>query len=181
MSMTRALRSTALALVVLAASAGAARATEVGRSRRIGLGVQIFDPTAIIGKVFIGGGNAIDFGLGFGGVFTRCRRSDGSYARCNDVGGRFWSLHGDYLWQDNLVREGNFILDWHIGAGARLIFDSGNDTSYVQLNARMPLGLDATFNRPNFLEVFLEIAPSLVIVPPLWFDIDVALGVRLYF
>jgi hypothetical protein len=178
--MTRVLTTTALALVVLAASAGDGQATEVGSSRRIGLGFQIIDPTAIIGKVFIGRGNAIDFGLGFGGVgYVRCRREGSRYDYCNGVG--FWSLHGDYLWQDNLVRQGGLNLDWHIGVGGRLVFDNASDRTYIDLIARMPIGLDFTFARPSFLEAFFEIAPGLVIVPPLWFDIDAALGVRFYF
>jgi hypothetical protein len=45
----------------------------------------------------------------------------------------------------------------------------------------MPLGLDLTFARPHFLEVFVEIAPGLIILPPLWPDIDAAVGVRFYF
>jgi hypothetical protein len=179
--MTRPLAIAALVLTTLGGTTGAARATEVGGARRIGLGVQLIDPTAIIGKIFIGHGNAIDAGLGFGGVgYVHCRGPNGSYYACDNIG-RFWSIHSDYLWQDNLTREGNLTLDWHIGAGGRLIFDNTSDRGYVDLIARMPLGLDFTFARPNFLEAFVEIAPGLVIVPPLWFDIDAALGVRLYF
>ena len=37
------------------------------------------------------------------------------------------------------------------------------------------------FRRPDFLEAYLEIAPAIVIVPPLDFTIDVGLGVRAYF
>jgi hypothetical protein len=112
--------------------------------------------------------------------YVRCRNSAGYYDYCGDSFGRLFSVHGDYLWQDNLVREGNLKLDWHIGAGGRLIFDNVTNRGFA-LIARMPIGLDFTFNRPGFLEVFVEIAPGLVIVPPLFFDIDAALGVRLYF
>jgi hypothetical protein len=179
--MKRFIPGTALALAVLAGNLGAVHATEVGTSRRLGLGVQIIDPIAIIGKMFIGGGNAIDAGLGFGSVgYVRCRDAVGVYAYCGDNVGRLFSIHGDYLWQDNLVREGNLKLDWHIGAGGRIIFDNVSNRGFA-LIARMPIGLDFTFNRPGFLELFVEIAPGLVIVPPLFFDIDAALGVRLYF
>jgi hypothetical protein len=180
--MTRFLAITTLATTLsltLGATAGTAQATEVGSSRTVGLGVQIIDPFAIIGKVFIGHGKAIDAGLGFAGYgYVRCRRPNDQSQYC---GSRFFSIHSDYLWEDVLVREGNLKLDWHIGAGGRIIFDNGSDRGYVDLIARMPLGLDFTFARPSFLEAFVEIAPGLVIVPPVWFDIDAALGVRLYF
>jgi hypothetical protein len=179
--MMRVTATTALALTILAGATGTAAATEVGNSRRIGIGFQIIDPTAIIGKLFIGRGNAIDAGLGFGGVgYVRCRGPNNAYRYCDNIGS-FWSIHADYLWEDTLVHEGNLKLDWHIGVGGRIIFDNTSDRGYVDLIARMPLGLDFTFARPSFLEAFVEIAPGLVIVPPLWFDIDAALGVRFYF
>jgi hypothetical protein len=179
--MTRVTAATALALTILGATSGAAFATEVGTSRRFGLGFQLGDPTAIIGKLFIGGGHAVDGGLGFGGVgYNRCRGPGDTNHYCDNIG-RFWSLHADYLWQDNLAAEGGLKVDWHIGAGGRIIFDRTSDSSYVDLIARMPLGVDFTFAKARFVEAFLEIAPGIFIVPFLWLDIDVALGVRFYF
>jgi hypothetical protein len=178
--MMRVTATTALALIILGATSGTAFATEVGTSRRIGLGFQLGDPTAIIGKIFLGGGHAFDGGLGFGGFgYVRCGPRS-NYRYCDNIG-NLWSLHADYLWQENLVVQGGLKLDWHVGVGGRVIFDNTADSSYVDLIARLPLGLDFTFARPSFLEAFVEIAPGLVIVPPLWFDIDVALGVRGYF
>jgi hypothetical protein len=167
--------------LTIVAGAGATAHAQVGTGRTFGLGFQVGDPTALIGKVFIGGGNAIDFGLGFGGFgYARCRDANNHWYYCGDRYGRDWSLHADYLWQDNLVR-GQAKLDWHIGAGARMEFWDAWDGGRVGLIARMPVGLDLTFARPNFLEVFFEIAPGIVIVPPLFFDLDAALGVRFYF
>jgi hypothetical protein len=45
----------------------------------------------------------------------------------------------------------------------------------------MPLGLDLGFRKPDFLEVFVEIAPAMYIVPGLDLDIEAFLGVRFYF
>jgi len=164
-----------------------AQATEVGAGRNFGLGFQVGDPTAIIGKLFIGGGNAIDFGVGFGGYgvgSSWCYRNNGSRYRC---GGRLGhaSIHGDYLWQDNIAR-GTAKLDWHIGVGGRVHFWQYNDNwddddGDLALAVRMPLGLDLTFNRPDFLEVFFEIAPGLYFLPFVDFDVDAAIGVRFYF
>lgn len=180
--MTRLIPVMVLSLTIVAGASATANATEVGSARTFGLGFQVGDPTAIIGKVFVGSGNAIDFGLGFRGWgYGRCRDRRGNYYyNCGGYGNDF-SLHGDYLWQDTLVRS-QVKLDWHIGGGARLIFwDSWGDGGYIEAMARMPIGLDLTFNRPSFLEVFFEIAPGIVFVPGLWFDIDAALGVRFYF
>jgi hypothetical protein len=180
--MTRLLSVMVLSLTIVAGTSATAHATEVGNGRNFGLGFQLGDPTALIGKAFIGRGNAIDFGLGFGvgWGYARCRDSHGDWYYCGDRYGRNWSLHGDYLWQDNLVR-GRAQLDWHIGAGARIDFWDAFDGGRVAVTARMPIGLDLSFDRPNFLEVFFELDPGIVIVPPLIFDLDAAIGVRFFF
>jgi hypothetical protein len=170
-----------LSLTVVAGAVGTANATEVGSSRNFGLGFQLGDPTAFTGKAFIGGLNAIDFGLGFGGYgYGRCRDPEGRRYYCGDRGWSDLSLHADFLWQDNLVHS-TARLDWHIGAGGRLIFWDAFDRGYIDVIARMPLGLDLTFQRPGFIEVFFEIAPGIVIIPFAWFDLDADIGVRFYF
>jgi hypothetical protein len=82
------------------------------------------------------------------------------------------------------IVESKVRLDWHVGVGGRAIFwgyaDNNGDHGATLL-ARVPLGLDLTFRRPEWLEVYLEIAPALVVAPPLGFTIDVGLGVRAYF
>ncbi len=79
--------------------------------------------------------------------------------------------------------EGNVVLDWHIGVGGRVWFYDYNDNNDNDLAvaARMPIGIDLMFRRPSFLEVFLEIGPSLWVVPGLYLNLDSALGVRFYF
>ena len=164
-------------LLVLA-MAHAARATEVGYSRKIGLGVALGDPTGIVGKVWVSQTNAVDFGLGF--QHYGWRRCDTNGLRC-DYAYREFSMNVDYLWQSNLVK-GPLQLDWHIGVGGRL-YSFGGDNRYehdFDLGVRMPVGLDFMFHNPNFLEVFVEIAPALLILP-LYVDLEGALGVRLYF
>jgi hypothetical protein len=178
--MTRLILVMVLSLTALAGASATANATEVGAGRTFGLGFQVGDPTAIVGKVFVGGDNAIDFGVGFGGWgYNRCRDRNGNWHDCGGYGNDL-SLHGDYLWEETLARS-TIRLDWHLGAGARVIFWDTWDNTDVALIARMPIGLDLTFQRPTFLEVFFEIAPGLQIFRRLWFDIDAALGVRFYF
>ena len=169
-----------LILTTMAGGLGTARATEVGTSRPFGLGVQLFEPTAIIGKLFLDRNDALDFGLGFWG-YGRCYNNDGPYACTN--GNQYFSVHFDYLYEEPIV-DTVVRLDWHVGAGGRMAFNSyynDNGRHDVALFARVPIGLDLSFRRPRWLETYLEIAPGLWILPPLAFDIDVGLGVRAYF
>jgi hypothetical protein len=177
--MSRTLTRTFLTLLLLTASAGAARATEVGYGRNFGLGFEIGEPTGFVGKYWVGRTNAWDFGVGFQGYY-------GSFCTNNDNGlcsGRF-TFNADYLWQSNLVKS-TAQLDWHIGAGGRANIWSAGNRNYVALGARMPVGLDLMFNNPNFLELFFEIAPTIYLGPGvgpfLWFGFDGDLGVRFYF
>jgi hypothetical protein len=177
-------RPTAVALFCLAvtlvtlAAARPSHATEVGGARRLGLGFAIGEPTSLVGKYFLNSVNAIDFGLAFARLRRYC--AAGPPYRCERFG--YVSVSADYLWQDNLAREG-FRLDWHIGPGGRL---SVSDAYYeydddVLIFARMPVGLDLTFQRPEFLEVFMEVAPALLIIPAVDLEIEAFVGVRFYF
>jgi hypothetical protein len=152
-------------------------ATEVGHGRDLGLGVAFGSPTSLVAKYFVGGGNAFDFGLGFWSYGWRCSgRDDRRF--CNDERAfDLLSLNADYLWQEPIVGGTGANLDWHIGAGGRVWIGDGDFAAAV----RMPLGVDLTFRKPSFLEVFLEIAPALYVVPNLDLDIEAFLGVRFYF
>jgi hypothetical protein len=166
--------------VLLVTQAASVHATEVGTSRTFGLGVQLFDPTALIGKAFLDRNNALDFGVGFWG-YGRCVDANGNVYYC-DNSARYFSFHFDYLYEEPIV-DSVVRLDWHVGVGGRMAF--WNHARYVDrelgLFARVPVGLDLGFRRPRWLEVYLEIAPGLWIYPPLDFDIDVGLGARAYF
>ena len=167
------------AVSLLAAIVRPAAATEVGYSRKFGLGVVIGDPTGLSAKCWIAPTNALDFGLGFWGygVNNRCVEQ----RNCTRYGYSNGTFNMDYLWQSNIVR-GQAQLDWHIGAGGRA--DLGGRLQRRLLRpsrARAPLGLDLMFNNPGFLEVFFEIAPAFVLVPGFWFEIEGGLGVRFYF
>jgi hypothetical protein len=180
-AMKRVLLLAATLLVSTAASTQPARATEVGTSRSIGLGVQLFDPTALIGKVFLDRNDALDFGFGFWGYGT-CYDANGHPYYCNNSA-NYYSIHFDYLYEENIVDQ-VVRLDWHAGAGGRTIFwgyDNNTANHYTAILARAPIGLDLTFKRPHWLEVYLEIAPAIQLAPNLDFKFDVGLGGRAYF
>ena len=168
-----------VAAAIVAGGPSRAQATEVGNLRTFGLGFQIGEPTAITAKVFVSGTSAYDFGVGFGGW---CYDGNGHSYACDSLQG-YLSLHADYLYQENLVNMTNR-LDWYAGFGGRVVlwnYGAGSSADGVALLARVLIGVAATFKRPSFLEAYLEVAPALRVFPPLWFSIDVALGVRAYF
>ena len=173
---------TCAALAILSAGANRAQATEVGNSRNFGLGFQIGDPTAITAKAFLGRGHALDFGLGFGGWgYGWCRDANGNGYRCDDLNHNI-SLHADYLYQENIVNMTNR-LDWYAGFGGRVIMSAYGDNNLshdVVVIARVPIGIAASFRRPDFLEAYLEIVPGIAVFP-LGFNIDFGLGVRAFF
>jgi hypothetical protein len=170
----------ALALCLFAAKVSTAHATEVGTSRTFGLGVQLFDPTAFVGKAFLDRNDALAFGIGFWG-YGRCVDRDGNVYYCGNSY-HYFSFHFDYLYEENIV-DSVVRLDWHAGVGGRLAY--WRHANYADrsagLFARVPLGLDLAFRRPRWLEVYLEIAPGLWVYPGVDFDIDVGLGARAYF
>jgi hypothetical protein len=177
-TLTSALFGGIVAVVILAGTAGTANATDVGYGRKFGLGFQIGDPTGITAKLWVAPTNSIDFGLGFYGYGfdDRCYNGNCGYGGYNDG-----SFNADYLWQSNIVR-GQAQLDWHIGAGGRLIwFGGGCPHGCVDVGARMPIGLDLMFVNPSMLEVFFELAPIFYFVPVAYFDVEGAIGVRYYF
>lgn len=156
-----------------------AHATEVGGRRDFGLGFAIGAPSSLVGKVFLNSVNSVDFGVSLLRSGRWCRNVPGP-ENCDRF--RTIGLFADYLWSDTLAR-GTAQLDWHLGAGGRMWIGNNDydDEDDFWLGGRMPVGIDLTFDRPNFLEVFLDIAPVVYVVPVLEFDIEAFVGVRFYF
>lgn len=88
-------------------------------------------------------------------------------------------LHGD-LW----VYHGPLAepIDWYVGVGAkfRAFSDSRRDDDFpVGIGVRVPLGLRFFPLEP--LELFLELAPGISLVPDTSPDLDAVLGIRFHF
>jgi hypothetical protein len=176
--MKRIILTALLAMSLLAVVERSAKATDVGYGRKFGLGIVIGDPTGLTAKWWIAQTNALDFGLGFWGYGfnNRCFNN----GTCDGYGYRGGTFNTDYLWQSNIIRS-QAQLDWHVGLGGRAVWVNNCAGDCVGVSARAPIGLDLMFNNPNFLEVFFEIAPSFILVPGFWFEIEGGLGVRFYF
>jgi hypothetical protein len=179
--MKRTILAAAVAASLVAAFGASAQATEVGYSRKFGLGGQLGDPTGLTAKLWIGPTNALDFGLGFYayGVVDRCYVQNGVQI-CNRGGYSDGTFNMDYLWQSNIVRR-SAQLDWHLGVGGRMTWIGNCSGDCIRVSARAPVGLDLMFQNPSFLELYFEIAFDLNVFPGVWLDPEGGIGARFYF
>lgn len=130
------------------------------QTRGFGLGIIVGEPTGVSAKYWLSGENALDFGLGYSFVNK----------------GRF-HFHMDYLFHhQNIFRaEENFAL--YYGPGFRLKTVEGDD---ARLAFRFGVGL-VWLPRSAPIDVFVEIAPLLDIIPSTDFNVNAGLGLRFYF
>ena len=142
---------TTLLLLVFAFSAFA--------QERFGLGVIVGEPTGISGKLRLSRSNSVDAALAW------------SFRR----NGHF-HVHADYLWEfPNTIRASEqFTL--FAGLGGRLTAGKGDGV----LGLRIAGGF-AWLPRNTPLEVFLEVAPILDIIPATEFTANGGLGIRFFF
>jgi hypothetical protein len=131
-----------------------------------GLGIELGAPTGITGKFFFSHANAIQIGFGYG------YRIDFERAAV------FW-LTGDYLYHfmdviPPIQRAG--MLAPYVGFG--LQFGAGDGGALF--GVRVPLGMSFLM-RPAPLEIFVEIAFGIGLVPATYGLFDGVLGARFYF
>jgi hypothetical protein len=144
----------------------------IAQERRFGLGVIIGEPTGISAKLWISPVNALDFGLGWSVGGDRV----GNYKGGFDGGSRV-HFHMDYLWHwfDAIHSSERFPL--YTGVGGRINTGAGYDASAA---VRGVFGI-AWLPRQTPIDVFIELVPSLQIVPSTGFGIDAGLGARFFF
>ncbi len=130
-----------------------------------GLGVILGEPTGISWKAWTGGSTAL------------------AGAAAWSFGGRdAFQLHVDYLFHNfRLFRVSKGRLPFYYGLGVRARFheEGGGDNDTV-LGVRFPLGLEYLFSSPS-LGIFAEIVPVLDLAPATEFDLNAAIGFRIYF
>ncbi len=151
-------------LVGLAASAASAA---VAREGSVGLGLTLGDPTGITAKYWFDDKSAVDVAAAW------------------SLDGDSFNLHADYLLHSFDKMKGED-LDWayHYGIGARVRFPDNNNHHHnndnTTLGVRVPLGLDF-YPSKSPLELFVEIAPVIDLVPESNFDLEFGVGARYYF
>jgi hypothetical protein len=134
--------------------------------RNIGVGAIIGDPTALSFKLRFDDNNALQLGVGWGFI--------------EPFGDRITMLL-DYLFHFTILDRETWragLLQPYIGFGGKLGVREEPDA--VTLGGRMPLGL-AFQIRPVPLEIFLEVAPGILIIPGLRGTVDGGIGARFYF
>jgi len=157
--------------LLLLASSGTLRAQDSG----FGLGFMLGEPTGISGKYWISGDKALDFGVAWG-LFH----------------GGYLHVHGDYLFHKmELIKVSKGRLPLYYGPGLRV--RSWNDGRYwkhgryydyqgsrVDIGVRFPVGLAYLFEGAP-VDVFLEVVPTLDLVPATGLEFDAAFGARYWF
>jgi hypothetical protein len=125
-----------------------------------GLGIIVGQPTGLSAKYWLSSNNALDFGLGYS--FEKNSRM---------------SLHVDYLFHARNLFNTSENISLHYGPGGRLRLVEDGES---RLGVRFDVGL-TWVPRNSPVDVFLEIAPLLDIIPETKFSFNGGIGVRYYF
>lgn len=149
--------------------------TANGQGSGFGLGIMLGEPTGISAKGWIGADRAIDAGLAWG-VWH----------------GSYFHLHADYLFHNmDLISVPKGRMPLYYGPGLRMRSWSGGrywrkgewhdyDGSHVDIGVRFPVGLAYLFDGAP-VDVFVELVPTLDLLPATSLDMDAAIGARYWF
>ena len=144
----------------------------VAQDRGFGLGVIIGEPTGLSAKYWLSHDNALDFGLGWSVGSNWVGRDRG-----HDYRGRRVHFHMDYLWHSFNAIHSNQRFPLYYGIGGRLNTGTGYDES---LALRGVIGIVwLPLNTPA--DIFIEVVPSLELLPGTGFGLDAGIGARYYF
>ncbi len=169
--MARAALMPAVALALLLSSTAPASAGPTAGGD-IGIGIALGDPTGLSAKVWLDRSHALDFAASWS-------FEDDRLALYGDYLFHFWGALGPR------AKHRAFDLPVYAGIGAKLSL-GGKGTGHFKdhdsagLGMRVPLGVTMVFTEAPF-DIFLEIAPGILLAPKTAFDLDAALGTRFYF
>ncbi len=138
----------------------------VAQNRPLGIGLIVGEPTGLSVKLWTSSVTAFDMGLGWS---VRNQNNDEKETKIH--------VHIDYIRHAFDALNTTETLPLYYGFGGRFIGGSEDDGS---LALRGVLGLAWLPHQTN-LDLFVEIAPSLQIVPSSSFLIDAAIGCRYFF
>jgi hypothetical protein len=143
----------------------------VNRSDEFGIGVAIGAPTAIVGKYYEDPERAFDGGIGY-------------------WFGDYLDIYGDFLWHwpDALSKRRHpapqFVpyigggLGFHIASSSRTTYDNNHPSFGIYI--RIPLGVEWLPPKAPF-GVFVELVPTIQLIPGLIGGFGGVLGGRFYF
>lgn len=124
---------TALVLFLLSFGAGL-----TAPARQFGIGLVLFEPSGLTGKVWLGRGAAFNGAIGWSAEENH-----------------YLHIQADFLFLDQRVAgDRNLDLDFYLGAGGKIIFRDFEGAWF-----RLPLGLDFQLKRTP-LNFFFEVAPT---------------------
>jgi hypothetical protein len=124
----------------------------------LGLGAQVGEPSGLSAKYWLGSTNALDFLAGFSAY------------------GKWVFIKGDYLWHNfNLIPVSSGQLPLYYGMGGMAI-----------LSNRPGIGIEGVVGLEYLLpsaplDVYLDLAPGVFIVPETHGYVNVGLGMRFFF
>jgi hypothetical protein len=144
----------------------------LSQERNFGLGVILGEPTGISAKLWVSPINAFDFGLGWSLGGDRIGDFNGGYN-----GGSRVHFHMDYLWHWFNAIHASERFPLYTGVGGRINTGAGYNNSAA---VRGVLGI-AWLPHHAPIDIFLELVPSLQVVPSTGFGIDAGLGARFFF
>jgi hypothetical protein len=131
----------------------------ISQSRDFGLGIQLGEPTGINGKLWTGRENAVDFTVAW------------SFQGRDEM-----VMQADYVWHSfDVFPVSSGELPLYFGIGGRALMSDD-----PVLGVRIPVGLAYMFESTP-LDIFMEIAPILNVIPSTDFDVGGGLGVRFWF
>ena len=159
-------------VIAIVATLALALAPPAARAGSFGLGVIAGEPTGVSLKFWLDGRHAVDAGIGW------------SFSENES-----FHIHGDYLWHNfGLLSQSQIQgrLPVYFGVGARLKMQDGNGGHHgsndddALFGVRFPLGI-AWIAPSAPIDVFVEIAPILDLLPGTDLSFNAAIGARYWF
>lgn len=146
-------------------------AVHAGPKDGFGLGIIVGEPTGLSLKKWTRDDRAVDAGVAW------------SFSENDSL-----HLHADYLFHRFeliAIPEINGKLPLYFGLGARVKLKEenngkGRNNDDVLVGVRVPLGISYLFENAPF-DIFAEVVPVLDLAPDTDFDLNAAVGTRLYF
>ena len=134
----------------------------LSQEKGLGAGIVLGEPTGITVKSWLNTVNAWDAGLAW------------SFVRETNV-----DLHADYLWHDfSFIHASEELIPVYYGLGGRI--KSSSNSSNARVGVRVVGGIAYYFPKDP-IDVFLEIAPIIDLLPSTELSFNSGIGIRYFF